>query len=225
MNARFWFSLAILALLFGVCLFGGAGTLDWPAGWAFILVFFTCAIAVTGLVARDDPALLAERMKGTNQPGQPLWDKIFLMVMQIVWFGWLAVMGADAVRLHWSVMPVLLRVAGGALLILSYWMMHRVFRENTFLAPVVRVQSERGHRVISTGPYSIVRHPLYAAALLVLAGTPLMLGSWYGLLTGSALAASFAYRAVKEERVLRRSLEGYEAYATRVRYRMVPGLW
>jgi len=225
MNLRFWISLGLLALLFAASLFGGAGTLDWPAGWGFMAVFFGCALAVTGLVARDDPALLAERMKGTNQPGQPLWDKIFLVVMQIAWFGWLALMGADAVRFRWSAMPVWLQVLGGALLIVAHWMMHLTFRENTFLAPVVRVQSERGHRVISTGPYAIVRHPLYAAALLVLAGAALMLGSWYGLLASLVLAAGFAWRAVKEERVLRGALDGYEAYAARVRYRLAPGIW
>jgi protein-S-isoprenylcysteine O-methyltransferase Ste14 len=134
-------------------------------------------------------------------------------------------MGLDTVRFGWSAMPAWLRWIGGGGFIFAFWMIYRVFQENTFLAPVVKIQRERGQQVISTGPYAIVRHPLYAAALLLILSTALLLGSWYGLTASAVLASGLAFRTVMEERELRRGLEGYAAYARRVRYRLVPFVW
>jgi protein-S-isoprenylcysteine O-methyltransferase Ste14 len=134
-------------------------------------------------------------------------------------------MALDAQRWHTSDMPAVLNVAGGALVIAGFLATLFVFRENSFAAPVVRVQAEREHRVIDTGPYAIVRHPMYAAALLYLAGMPLLLGSWYGLFVMPLFVAGMAPRAVFEERLLRRDLPGYADYMSRVRYRLVPGIW
>jgi protein-S-isoprenylcysteine O-methyltransferase Ste14 len=100
-----------------------------------------------------------------------------------------------------------------------------VFAANTFAAPVVRIQSERNQRVIDTGPYALVRHPMYAAALLYLVGMPLLLGSWYGLIGTVIFAMGISARAVQEERKLQRELPGYADYITRVRYRLIPGIW
>jgi len=134
-------------------------------------------------------------------------------------------MGLDAVRFGWSAMPAWVQWLGAALLLLSYWAMGLVFRENTFLAPVVRIQTEREHKVISTGPYAVVRHPLYAAALAWLAGTALMLGSWWGLVACIAFAIILVIRTALEDRELHRGLPGYPDYAGRVRYRLVPFVW
>jgi len=134
-------------------------------------------------------------------------------------------MGLDAVRFGWSAMPAWVQWLGAALLLLSYWAMGLVFRENTFLAPVVRIQTEREHKVISTGPYAVVRHPLYAAALAWLAGTALMLGSWWGLVACLAFAVILVTRTALEDRELHRGLPGYPDYAGRVRYRLVPFVW
>jgi protein-S-isoprenylcysteine O-methyltransferase Ste14 len=100
-----------------------------------------------------------------------------------------------------------------------------VFHENTFAAPVVRVQAERAHHVIDTGPYAVVRHPMYASAFLYLIGIPLLLGSWYALWMVPVFVAGLASRAVFEERLLRRTLPGYADYVSRVRYRLIPGVW
>jgi len=134
-------------------------------------------------------------------------------------------MPLDAVRFHWSHMPALLPYSGAALMVLSFLMMGRVFLENTFLAGTVKIQEERGHHVISTGPYAVVRHPLYAAALLYLPATALLLGSWYGLAASPILGAGLVFRAVMEERELRRGLPGYTEYAARVPYRLIPRVW
>jgi protein-S-isoprenylcysteine O-methyltransferase Ste14 len=180
---------------------------------------------ITLLLARHDPALLAERLKSPVQKGQPFWDKFLLLVMSLAWCGWMVLMGLDAVRFRWSVMPVWLQCAGGALVILSFRMMGRVFRENTFLAAVVRIQTERGHRVISTGPYARVRHPLYAAVLIYLPANALLLGSWYGLAASVILSGGIVFRTAMEDRELLHGLEGYQEYAGRVRYRLIPLVW
>ena len=111
------------------------------------------------------------------------------------------------------------------MLVASFVLFFLTFRENSFLSPAVRVQAERAQTVVSTGPYRRVRHPMYAAFLLLALGTPLLLGSWFGVLGGAALVAMVAVRAVLEERVLRAELPGYDEYARRVRHRLVPGVW
>ena len=116
-------------------------------------------------------------------------------------------------------------VVGGLGIAFGFYAFHVVMMTNTFAAPVVKIQSERKHQVISTGPYAYVRHPMYAGAVLMILGTPLLLGSWYGLIVAAVLLALLALRAVKEENTLKAELEGYDAYAARVQYRLVPGIW
>src|ERR1022692_3019171 len=215
MRVKVWLTLALEALIFSALLFGAAGTIRWLAGWAYLILFFVGALWITLLLARHDPALLAERMKLPVQKGQPFWDKILILPMIIAWCAWLVLMGLDAVRFRWSVMPVWLQCAGGALMVLSFRMIGRVYRENPFLAAVVKIQTERGHRVISTGPYAMVRHPLYAAVLIFLPASALLLGSWFGLEASFVLASGVAFRTAMEDRELRRSLEGYTEYAAR----------
>jgi len=110
-------------------------------------------------------------------------------------------------------------------LALSFWISYRTFWENTFLAPVVKIQKERGHKVVSTGPYAVVRHPLYSAVLIMLPSTALMLGSWYGLAASFLISGAIIFRTVMEDRKLTRELDGYADYAARVRYRLVPLVW
>ena len=225
MQGKVWKALGAEFLVFAVLLFGAAGTTEWVAAWVFLVLFFGWALVITRMLARHDPALLEERMKPMIQRGQPLWDKWILLGIAIVFVGWLILMGLDAVRYRWSVVPVWLSTAGGAGVAGGMWICYLAFRENTFLAPVVRIQSERGHRVVSTGPYSTVRHPLYAGALLLFPSTALLLGSWYGLAATSLLAAGLILRTALEDRALQRGLEGYAEYARRVRYRLLPPLW
>ena len=128
-------------------------------------------------------------------------------------------------RWHWSQMPVWLQVGGALVLLCSLVLIALTFRENSFLSPTVRIQEERGHTVVSTGPYQYVRHPLYASGLLLFLGTSLLLGSWYGLLLVLVMIPGGAVRAVLEERVLREELPGYDAYMAQVKYRLIPYVW
>jgi protein-S-isoprenylcysteine O-methyltransferase Ste14 len=225
MQKKVWIAFGLEILGFAALLFGAAGTLHWPAAWAYLVLFFALTIGLMLWLARHNPDLLAERMKPPIQQGQPLWDRVLLLVLIALFPIWLAVMGLDAVRFGWSAMPVWLQWAGAAGVAVSLWAMGLVFRENSFLAPVVRIQAERGHSVVSTGPYAVVRHPLYSAALGWIAASALMLGSWWGLAVGGLMAAVLVGRTVLEDRELHRSLPGYADYAGRVRYRLVPLLW
>ena len=225
MRVKVWLTLALEALIFSALLFGAAGTIRWLAGWAYLILFFVGALWITLLLARHDPALLAERMEVPVQKGQPFWDRILILPMIIAWCAWLVLMGLDALRFRWSVMPLWLQCAGGALIVLSFWMIARVYRENPFLTAVVKIQTERGHRVISTGPYAAVRHPLYAAMLIYLPANALLLGSWYGLAASFVLSGGLVFRTAMEDRELRRGLAGYTEYAAQVRYRLIPFVW
>jgi protein-S-isoprenylcysteine O-methyltransferase Ste14 len=217
--------MAVKALIYAALLFGAAGTILWPAGWAYLVLFVGGVVRLNLLMARHDPALLAERSKLPFRKGQPLWDKLFLVGGFVVLPAWTALMPVDAVRFHWSNMPVWLQLAGAALMLVSFAMMDRVFLENTFLTASVAIQEDRGHHVISTGPYAVVRHPLYAAILIYLAATPLLLGSWYGLAASVILCGGLAFRTAMEDRELHRGLQGYPEYAARVRYRLIPLVW
>jgi protein-S-isoprenylcysteine O-methyltransferase Ste14 len=223
--ARLVASIAGLAVAMALALFLPAGTLAWPAGLAFLVLFSGFVIALSLWLLRFNPDLLAERLTGIGRPDQQAWDKVFFTLTQVAFFAWLAVMALDAVRFRWSQVPTWLQGVGALLLVGSFYLFYLTFRENTFLSPAVRLQTERAHTVVSTGPYRYVRHPMYAAFIPFTVGSALLLGSWYGLLGGVLLVGMVAWRAVQEERVLREGLAGYGAYMSGVRYRLIPYLW
>jgi protein-S-isoprenylcysteine O-methyltransferase Ste14 len=218
-------NIIVMAAVFALVMFVPAGTLRWPAGWTYLVLMFGFTIAISIWLMRFNPDLLAERLSGIGRPDQKSWDKAFLAVLAVAFFGWFAFMAVDAVRFSWSNVPRWLRCIGVLLLMASFYLFYLVFRENSYLSPAVRVQTERGHTVISTGPYSYIRHPMYSGFVLFAVGTTLLLGSAYGLFGAALLIVMVAWRAVQEERLLERELKGYGAYKKRVRYRFVPHLW
>jgi protein-S-isoprenylcysteine O-methyltransferase Ste14 len=200
-----------------------AGTLAYPGAWAFIALFAVGSLAITFWLFKYSPSLLRERMRSPIQRDQKPWDRVFLMFILVGFCGWIAFMGWDAARTGFTAVPPWLQVLGGlgmALYMLGGWW---TFRENAFAAPVVKIQE--GQRVIDTGPYAIVRHPMYASGLLFFIGLPLLLGSWWGLLFSALFVLAIAWRAVREEGVLRAELGGYDDYTARVPYRFVPLVW
>ena len=213
--------LAIMAAL----LFVPAGTLAWDAGWVYLIEISITSLAMAFWMLRHNPALLAERMGPLIQRQQKTWDKILIVSLLVLWAAWFVLMGLDAVRYRWSDMPPWLQVLGALAIVVSMYIIFLTMRANTFAAPVVKIQAERGHHVVSDGPYAIVRHPMYGGALLLIVGTPLLLGSWWSLAATPAIVLLLAARAVLEERTLARELEGYRDYAGRVRYRLVPFVW
>ena len=211
-------------LLMALILFLAAGTLLWPAGWIDLILVFGWLLVGIVLLLKYNPGLLEERLS-LSQPNQKAWDRMFLLLFELFLFAWLVLMALDAVRFHWSQMPLALQVVGTIVLVASFIIISLTFRENAFLSPTVRIQQERGQTVISTGPYHYVRHPMYAGGLLLFLGTPLLLGSWYGLLLVLIMIPAGAARAVLEERVLREELPGYAAYMEQVKYRLIPYVW
>ena len=208
----------------GALLLVPAGTLQWPAAWVFLATIAILGVAGGLWLARTDPALLAERLRPMMQKDQPAADKKFMLAFGVVALIWFLAIGLDQ-RYHASEVPLALQALGWTMLVLSTGFIMWVMRENSFAAPVVKLQSERGHRVVSTGPYAWVRHPMYSAIVLFFVGAPLLLGSWWGVAMSPLFVALFAIRAGIEERALLAGLPGYADYMARVRYRLVPGLW
>src|SRR3984893_9097642 len=208
----------------GALLFVPAGTLHWPAAWVFLGTIATLGIGCGLWVGQKQPALLDERLHPMMQKDQPLADKKFMLVFGFVALIWFLAIGLDR-RMHESDVPVALQALGFAMLLFSTGFIMWVMRENSFAAPVIKLQTERGHRVVSSGPYAFVRHPMYSGTLVFFVGAPLLLGSWWGLAMSPLFAVLFAVRAGIEERALIAGLPGYADYTRRVRYRLVPGLW
>jgi protein-S-isoprenylcysteine O-methyltransferase Ste14 len=209
----------------GAILFVSAGTLAWPQAWVYLAELGGLGLVSGFAIAERDPALLRERMSAPIQKDQKSWDKVLISVFFALWMSQYILIGLDAVRFHWSEVPLWLEVVGALAIAFGLYAFHVVLKANTFAAPVVKIQSERKHQVISTGPYAYVRHPMYAGAVPMIVGTPLLLGSWYGLIWAAAMIALLGYRAVLEENTLKAELEGYDAYAARVRFRLMPGVW
>ncbi|MCP3388495.1 isoprenylcysteine carboxylmethyltransferase family protein [Bradyrhizobium sp. CCGB12] len=224
MIARLLLQNTIFVVGMGALLFASAGTLHWPSAWVLLVTSALLGPLCGWWLYRIDPALLAERLRPVLQRDQPAADKIFMTVFIVAMLAWLVAMGIDR-RIQSSEMPVALQILGLVLFLASTLVTMWVFRENSFAAPVVKLQAERAQRVISTGPYAHVRHPMYSGMILFFAGMPLLLGSWWGLAMVPLFAALFAVRIGIEERTLREGLPGYADYAARVRYRLVPGLW
>ena len=208
----------------GALLFVSAGTLAWPGAWVFLVEMWVLALIVGLWLLRYDPALLKERTGPFLQRDQPRIDRLVVISIIVLYIVWLPLMGLDW-RYGWSSVPVWLQAIGATGVFLSVYLGYLTFRANSFASPVVKIQTERAHRVVTTGPYAYVRHPMYAGALFHFIGVPLLLGAWFGLAFLPLFIALFVLRIGIEEKTLRAALTGYDDYAARVRYRVVPLIW
>jgi protein-S-isoprenylcysteine O-methyltransferase Ste14 len=200
----------IVLIVYALPLFLPGGLRAWPAGWLFLGLWFGFWLVMPIWSYLHNPALFQERMR-VGAADQKGWDRIFPLLINLTLFAWLLTISFDVWRWHWSHVPLWLQIAGGFLLLCSFALFFLTFRENSFLSPLVRLQTERGQTVISTGPYTFVRHPMYAAMGLVVISVPLLLGACYGTLVGLIFMLVLARRAVLEERTLRQELPGYAA--------------
>ena len=215
-------SLVALTVVMGALIFASAGTLDYWQAWLFLACYFAASVVVSLWLMRNDPALLERRMRGGPLAEGERTQKIIMTITSIGFVALLVVPGLDR-RFGWSHMPDMIAVVGDVLLLAGWWGILQVFRANTYAAATIQVAA--GQTVISTGPYGVVRHPMYAAALLMLLGIPVALGSWWGVLVFAAIIPALAWRLLDEERVLVRGLDGYAAYKRKVRWRMIPHIW
>jgi protein-S-isoprenylcysteine O-methyltransferase Ste14 len=226
MNKNLYIKVVVQSLLspiiMGALLFLPAGTFDYWEAWVFVALFFACSAAVGIWLMIRDPKLLERRMKVGPAAEKDPAQKI-IVLFAFLSFAGVGILSALDHRFGWSDVPTSVVILGDILIVLSYLVFYFVFKENTYGAATIQV--EENQRVISTGPYALVRHPMYAGALILILGIPLALGSWWGLLMLIPGVAGIIWRLLEEERFLSRNLAGYTEYKNRVRYHLVPFVW
>jgi protein-S-isoprenylcysteine O-methyltransferase Ste14 len=206
----------------GLLVFVPAGTVRYWQAWVYLSIFTGASILTTLYLIRHDPVLLERRMKGGPTAEKQPTQKLIMLGASVGFVGLLVVSALD-VRFGWSVVPLGAVLFGDALVIAGFYFISIVYRENTFTSATIEVAKDQ--KVISTGPYAVVRHPMYAGALLYLLGTPLALGSYWGLVVFGVVLPLLLWRLFDEERFLCRNLPGYTEYRKRVRHRLVPFVW
>jgi len=204
-------------------LFVPAGTLRWPQAWVFLALYLSAVAGFFMWTKRKDPDLLKERMSPPKNV--KAWDQRILRIYGLFLAALPIVAGLDAVRFRWSHLPFGLNVLGYSGLVLTMVLAFWATRENTFASSVVRIQTDRGHRVCSTGPYAHVRHPMYIAVILMAVCLPPALGSLYAFIPAVIIVGLFILRTALEDKTLQEELPGYKEYAQRVRFRLIPGVW
>lgn len=202
--------------------FGPAWTFRYWQGWVCLAAFFVPAIVITIWVAKYDPALLERRLKAGAKAEQRTGQKIVQGIAAVVFLADFALSAIDH-RLGWSRAPWYAALAGDAMMLIGFAIVFAVFKENTFTSGIIEVAENQ--KVISTGPYAVVRHPMYTGALIMLFGIPIALGSWWGILVNLPMTVGIVWRLLDEERFLGKELLGYPEYMKKVKYRLVPGLW
>jgi protein-S-isoprenylcysteine O-methyltransferase Ste14 len=214
--------LLFLFVVMAALLFVPAGTSDYWQAWTFLAVYFASSLALTLYLTKEDPALLQRRMRGGPAAEKEPVQKIIMVIASLGFVGLLVVPALDH-RFAWSRMTLDMALAGDALVGIGWLAIFLVFRENSFTSATVELAPDQ--KVISTGPYALVRHPMYAGALVMLLGIPIALGAWWGILVVAAILPALIWRLFEEEKFLARNLAGYVEYQNRVRYRLIPTVW
>lgn len=191
-------------------------------GWACLAAFFVPASVITLWVAKNDPALLERRLKAGPKAEKEIGQKIVQTIASIVFLADFVIPALDR-RYGWSPAPAWASVVGDLMMVLGFVIVFRVFKENSFTSGIIEVAENQ--RVVSTGPYALVRHPMYTGGLIMLFGIPLALGSWLGMLINVPMTAAIVWRLLDEERFLLRNLPGYAEYRGTVKYRLLPLVW
>ena len=222
LNAKALLSVLLLGVVMAAILFTTAGTVDYWQAWVFLLILITLSLLITIYLIRNDPELLKRRMRGGPTAEKRVSQRVIMIFTSLGFIGLLVVPGLDH-RFSWSTVPLAVVIAGDALVALGYYFIFLVFRQNTYSSATIEMAANQ--KVIDSGPYSLLRHPMYAGALLYLLGTPVALGSYWGLVPFVAMIPFLIWRIFDEEMMLTRELEGYGEYKQRVPYRLVPGVW
>jgi len=222
LNARAWLALALLASVMCALIFGTAGTVRFWQAWVYVSIFVGASVLTTLYLMKKDPALLARRMRGGPTFEREGTQRIIMVFTSVGFIALLVVPALDR-RFGWSNVPVWAVVVGDVLVAVGFYFTFLVYRENTFTAATIEVAA--GQRVITTGPYAVVRHPMYASGSLYVLGTPLALGSYWGFLAFAGMTPFLLWRLLDEERILTRDLPGYAEYRQLVRHRLVPMVW
>jgi len=226
-SIKMWLSLVVRMSLFGVALLWPAGTWRWWEAWVLICLWTLFSAVMMIYLFRYDPALLAERMKLIPlQKDQKVWDKILMSLFFIAAIGLYMTPGFDVIRYEWSEpLPLWIEIFAMLVQLPCFLFLWWLMRENTYLSLVVKIDKDRGHQVITTGPYALMRHPMYTAVIILLFAVPVALGSRVGLIPAVILTVLLIVRTYLEDRTLHRELPGYPEYAEQTPYRLIPGIW
>ena len=221
--ARFAFRETMGLLFMALALFWPAGEITWWPGWALIVLTAAWIVATAIVIIRNSPDLLAERLG--PRKGAKRWDTTLMSIHGILQLGVLVLSGLDH-RYGWSAgISTGAQIAALIVCSLGYALVVWATASNAFFSQIVRIQTERGHTVVTGGPYQLVRHPAYAGGILTQVATPVLLGSWWALLLGIFDALLFILRTFLEDRTLKADLPGYLEYTRDVRCRLMPGVW
>ena len=222
LKARAWISLIAFAIAVALLLFLPAGSIHYWQGWLYLTLFVGASALTTILLFRRDPALLERRMRGGPAAESRPTQRIIMLGASLGFIALLVVPALDY-RFGWSRLPTVAIAAGDVLVAVGLYLVFVVYRANTFASATVEVGQDQ--HLVSTGPYAIVRHPMYASALLYVIGTPLALGSYWGLLVLAQFLPFLIWRLFDEEQLLAEQLPGYAQYQQRVRHRLIPFVW
>jgi protein-S-isoprenylcysteine O-methyltransferase Ste14 len=222
LNQKAFGGLTVLAIVLGVALFLPAGAFNYWQAWVCIAIFIGSSIAITVYLMKKDVALLQRRVTGGPTGEKQQLQKIIQSIAQLAFLAIFLVPAFDF-RYKWSSVPLFAVIAGDILMSAGFYIVFLVFKENTFTSATIEVAAEQ--KVISTGPYSLVRHPMYSGALLMLIAVPVALGSWWGMLAFIPIALVIVWRLFDEEKFLAANLPGYTEYCAKVCYRLIPGVF
>lgn len=212
----------LIPIVVGGMMFAAAGTLNYWQGWLALAVFCISSFFNTLSLFKRDPELLARRLKAGPTAEKRTAQKVIMCLTMAMFLGMFILAGFDY-RLGWSHVPAVVVVIGDCMIAISYVIFEYVFRENTFAAANINVESNQ--KVISSGPYGLVRHPMYFGALILIVGLSLALGSYWCLVLGGVMLPVLIWRILDEERLLTDELPGYREYCSHVRYRLIPGIF
>jgi len=222
LTARAWCALVVFGVAIALLLFVVAGTIRYWQAWIYLAIALGASLFTTLYLMKNDPALLERRMRGGPTAEREPRQKVIMLFASLGFIALLVVPALDH-RFGWSAVPLWLVVIGDVLTAVGFYLIYRVYRVNTFTSATIQVAANQS--VVSTGPYAVVRHPMYASASLYVIGTPLALGSWWGLLAVVATLPFLIWRLLDEERLLAQRLPGYTEYQKEVPYRLVPRIW
>ena len=211
-----------LILGLGIALFVPGCTLDFWQAWAYLFVFAVSTALISAYLWKKDPKLLERRVHAGPGAEKERSQKLIQLFASLAFIGLFILSSLDH-RFVWSKVPLAAVIAGDVLAALGFLIIFIVFKENSFTAATIEVTSDQ--KVVETGPYAFVRHPMYSGALVMLLGTPLALGSWWGLLMFLPITLVIVWRLLDEEKFLAEHLPGYPDYRKKVRYRLIPCVW
>ncbi len=211
-----------LVAIIGLFLFAPAGSFNFWQAWVYSIIFIMSSATITVYLWKRDPELLARRVEVGPVAEKEKTQKIIQVFASLLFISILIVPSLDH-RFGWTNVPLYIVIIGDILVALGFFFVFLVFKENAFAAATIEIATDQ--KVITTGPYSMVRHPMYSGALIMLFGTPLALGSWWGLLVFIPFTLIIILRLLDEEKLLSQKLTGYNEYCQKVRYRLIPFLW